>query len=1615
MDFYLETFLVRFIGCSFAMAILAVGMVFAQTQIRPDRDIAWPAGCTATSPIYSIYGNLCIGILAQDVSKFGVKADGYPVGCTTTAGSATVACYTSGSFVPHFTTADVGKPIILYGAGPITGAVNLNGMTVGACTGTCSGGTNGRQAITFTDTTDGCSINPNTADPNTYATMPYGWVTVTNGAVAAGTAVQVNPAFAGSGCIHPPTQGTVATITGTFTFTGGSMPNGDLPTTITAVTNANTITVADNATAAANNFMLYGSDDHDAWQTACNSFGQNSGYMTFKGTSLVSHGFTCNGAGFTLEGNGYGNVGAKDTSTIVYAGKGSSTLPGSIGHDWIIEVAQGYGVHLRRFGLRGNTMAKPYGIMPSFGRGYSRTLPGCAAAGYDTGNPVCYVGGVIPTTGNAISQMNKFEYIWAGWAWGDVTPKTGYQLQSCIFANGPIGNNDFATVNNFFCLGAEIGFDGINDQATNWQYNKISAQDNNIGWACNGATTVVDDYFTERNRLDMMMGSPTLSVDGTTSGGCINLDMRLYGGESSAQEFQMGYRQYQNAGTFKINGEAVMSNLGPSGLAMDFSNLGGYGHLSLLNGSSTNPGKILLDHGACFGGQSIDLSGYTNDRIVWNTTSADPACTNVQSPMFRMQNEGTTDGINMVELSMRHGLNPPSPNDIFRDDTFFTNVLGSVQVKSPIAVGDPYPTVGYPAQYTNILPAVTGATTFNYQVTCLDGQGLETSIGLNRSVTPPTPITFTTTSASPLNATQFIWINFAQHEGCAAYVIYGDNGVGGTIGYLTTFPATSLSRSCPFPPVGINSPCGNYPWVGFKDIGQWTKSARVPPPITLSGTIDAEGGYTVKGVPSEINVLSCGAKGDGVTDDGPAIQACITNHPGSTILLPKTQAATAVDYYSSQTLTLTTDGQRLLGSTSGGRWAGASTIKFAPGVKGIHIDTTCGGCALEHLTVEGPYCWDWPFTDTYYVNDADGIWIQGGEVTLDDIQAECFEGNGILVSSWDGTSPAVGNADLWHISNVIMDNNHGHGFVSEGIDSNVGTGQNFNGFVNGRWGVVENSFYGATYISPHTTSNRYDNLPSGYQGEFIYFLSRTTNVVSACVSNVTAFPVGTSVFVTDAVDPSFNGVPFSITSSATNAACGTVISSTAPPANAGILQWAQTAPDVAQFNTPGYGSVGIYSNITSISRTSNVVTVTADANSIATGLIGKPLWIELHGTPIDGVYLPTTITGNTATFHLLGADFPAQTGFVWRAGSHSIYTRGTQTFMDATNVANDVGFSSASASFGPGNVGATITIQGGGAAGANYTGTVNAFRYTRVLYVTPNIPTATTNAEVDIAPTPPTNAGGGWDGGSYVGTSWVSSAVWINPYAEADQQPAKLNGHQMLEGGIMGIQWDHAFSATGATYANSYPYIVQTVGAGNQPPNVWSNGGLTWNSFSPATATWSFVAGNASAPDQLFQLYWSGLPSTNPQPNWYYPFRFSAPTSTTPGGTITVGGRAAYGDSTAFPVVDLRLGVDCVAYNGTVTGTSETLACDGQSGVVILQPNITSVTLSNTAVGASSRIFFTPSIDNNANAPGQALPCATPAAGWAYPVTRTAGVSLTFTVPANPGPNNACWQFWVVN
>src|SRR5215467_9213939 len=86
--------------------------------------------------------------------------------------------------------------------------------------------------------------------------------------------------------------------------------------------------------------------------------------------------------------------------------------------------------------------------------------------------------------------------------------------------------------------------------------------------------------------------------------------------------------------------------------------------------------------------------------------------------------------------------------------------------------------------------------------------------------------------------------------------------------------------------------------------------------------------------------VTCQIVEDGVTDDGPVINACLKEHPGRHVMLHKKgQAsygggqASSKDIYSGQTLTMVGDAQ-WLDCDVPALWAGGCRIDFSPKLEG---------------------------------------------------------------------------------------------------------------------------------------------------------------------------------------------------------------------------------------------------------------------------------------------------------------------------------------------------------------------------------------------------------------------------------------------------------------------------------------------------------------------------------------------------------------------------------------------------------------------------------------------------------------------------------------------------------
>lgn len=747
----------------------------------------------------------------HDVREYGVKADGLVVGCNVQA-STTIYCfdypYAKPPVIVKFTQADVGKLIIIYGKGPHSGRVIGTISVVSGGTG----GKDGWQPIFWDDPGDGC---------NTKETMPYAYVMVTNGHPTGNIWI---PIFQGRGCTRPPTRGTVGTVTGEVTFTGGQMNTGDWPTKITAVHNENLIEVAElppggTAEPPFGTTVVYGTDDHDAWERACNARSVQT--IRFSGISLIGKGINCGDARFYLQGDGWGHLTDNpDGSQLIYAGKGRSDTP--VGRDHILQIHGGYGTRIERMSFKGNTMAQPIAVLQSLGRSRC-TVPGQLHCTENLPPDWTEMGG------KGIQQMTIFDQVSFGFFFGD-DPTTfnhnSYQLQSCVYADGVmVGNVDFTTVRNSYCHGAVVGFDANNGMATNWKFEKLQAAFDDIGTAVFGRQ-IYEDYYTEFNRLDISMGSPT-------NAGGVGKEARfiLHGGESSTKSFE--YSQFQNAGdvlleaenqglpTVDRDGNWLTENnpvINPWGTWVDLTKLRA-GRFEY-HGVPYHQGKIKIVN-LCPSNFQLDVTliGPSLKQVDWSGSELSLTCTGLPAGWFHIRTKGIGRYGGSTIMLDEQFPSTQVPQSQLRNDNFFQNTTGSIKVRSPFPPGRS--DVPNQVQYFNVFAGgATGSTAYRYQITCTDGQGLETDAYAAQTVADGT---------ATLSDTNYNGINFPRRNGCVDFNLYGDEG-SGDIGFLHTVNQWDFEEWT----------FKGYRQTGLRDTGIWTKTSRKPPAVSHSGSVDAE-------------------------------------------------------------------------------------------------------------------------------------------------------------------------------------------------------------------------------------------------------------------------------------------------------------------------------------------------------------------------------------------------------------------------------------------------------------------------------------------------------------------------------------------------------------------------------------------------------------------------------------------------------------------------------------------------------------------------------------------------------------------------------------------------------
>ena len=231
-----------------------------------------------------------------------------------------------------------------------------------------------------------------------------------------------------------------------------------------------------------------------------------------------------------------------------------------------------------------------------------------------------------------------------------------------------------------------------------------------------------------------------------------------------------------------------------------------------------------------------------------------------------------------------------------------------------------------------------------------------------------------------------------------------------------------------------------------------------------------------------IDLLMFGAVADNATDCLAAFQAALDylkagsavgnsyQKPSGRLHLP------AGRYYCSATINLKHT-VHLKGETSGLTGGAATQIRFPINTAGIVVnthqtlgyttitpaDTNAEGSIVEGLMLTGG--------GGSSANNADGI-LMRSRALIKDCQITGFARDGISISAAsDANGAYLGNANLWRIEQCYVSFNGRHGLYVIGADANAGTCIGLNSSFNVRWGVLDNSFLGNTYIGCHTDSN----------------------------------------------------------------------------------------------------------------------------------------------------------------------------------------------------------------------------------------------------------------------------------------------------------------------------------------------------------------------------------------------------------------------------------------------------------------------------------------------------------------------------------------------------------------
>jgi hypothetical protein len=308
-----------------------------------------------------------------------------------------------------------------------------------------------------------------------------------------------------------------------------------------------------------------------------------------------------------------------------------------------------------------------------------------------------------------------------------------------------------------------------------------------------------------------------------------------------------------------------------------------------------------------------------------------------------------------------------------------------------------------------------------------------------------------------------------------------------------------------------------------------TARVRCVPLLLVTSAMLCAGGDSMSAAGALVNaVTDCHLKGDGVSDDLAAFNACRDTHPGATIVFPKTQAPGKADYFFSDSLVPSGAGMTLEGANGPG-WGSGVKLKFAAHKTGIRLlQSRCTHCSIRNLVLEGsePYTTANPEQNTLPCNPGSNVKYKAGVI--------CVEtGDGILVNAnfsslehlyitgfgrhgvnADSAAETEHWADNLMGVDITANGNRGNGFYFRGGDTNAGSLTQAHAYVNQLYGFVLNDFLGNAFYSPEAHTNHQHGRKRGDLGA-ITEISGKEGVATVAYTGK-AIHVGNSITVSGA-------------------------------------------------------------------------------------------------------------------------------------------------------------------------------------------------------------------------------------------------------------------------------------------------------------------------------------------------------------------------------------------------------------------------------------------------------------------------------------------------------------------